>query len=77
METKLVKAIELRKSGHLRESNEMLTHLVVEYPDDASIHYQCAWSYDLLGEERKAVFFYERAIELGLSSDELEDALLG
>ncbi|MCY7572129.1 tetratricopeptide repeat protein [Bacillus sp. FSL M8-0266] len=77
METKLEKAIELRKSGHHLESNEMLTHLVEEYPDDASIHYQCAWSYDLLGEERQAVFFYEKAIELGLSSGELEDALLG
>ncbi|MGG0026811.1 tetratricopeptide repeat protein [Bacillus safensis] len=77
MKTKLEKAIELRKSGHLQESNEMLSHLVEEYPDDASIHYQCAWSYDLLGEERQAVFFYERAIELGLSSEELEDALLG
>ncbi|QEK63641.1 hypothetical protein FX981_01882 [Bacillus safensis] len=57
METKLEKAIELRKSGHLQESNEMLSHLVEEYPDHASIHYQCAWSYDLLGEERQAVFF--------------------
>ncbi|MDH6564443.1 hypothetical protein ACUW84_001947 [Bacillus sp. 153480031-1] len=27
METKLEKAIELRKSGHLQESNEMLSHL--------------------------------------------------
>ncbi|MEI4790607.1 tetratricopeptide repeat protein [Bacillus sp. FJAT-53060] len=77
METKLVKAIELRKSGHLQESNEMLTHLVEEYPDHASLYYQCAWSYDLLGEEKQAVFFYEKAIELGLSSEELEDALIG
>ncbi|MGX9290937.1 tetratricopeptide repeat protein [Bacillus sp. A015] len=77
MDTKLVKAIELRESGHLQESNEMLTYLVEEYPYHASIHYQCAWSYDLLGEERQAVFFYEKAIELGLSSEELEDALLG
>ncbi|MBD3859062.1 tetratricopeptide repeat protein [Bacillus sp. 28A-2] len=77
MEKKLLKAIELRESGHLQESNDMLTRLVEEYPDDASIHYQCAWNYDLLGEERQAVFFYEKAIELGLSSEELEDALLG
>ncbi|KUF22818.1 tetratricopeptide repeat protein [Bacillus sp. G1(2015b)] len=77
METKLLKAIELRESGHLQESNDMLTRLVEEYPDHASIHYQCAWSYDVLGKEKQAVFFYERAIELGLSSEELEDALLG
>lgn len=42
METKLEQAIELRKSGHLQESKEMLSHLAEEYPDDASIHYQCA-----------------------------------
>ncbi|VXC29207.1 Tetratricopeptide repeat protein (fragment) [Bacillus altitudinis] len=42
METKLLKAIELRESGHLQESNDMLIRLVEEYPDHASIHYQCA-----------------------------------
>ncbi|KWZ65981.1 tetratricopeptide repeat protein [Bacillus altitudinis] len=77
METKLLKAIELRESGQLQESNDMLIRLVEEYPDHASIHYQCAWSYDVLGEEKQAVFFYERALELGLSSEEREDAFLG
>ena len=48
-----------------------------EFPNDASINYQCAWSFDLLGEESKAVPFYENAIKLGLSSKELEGALFG
>lgn len=51
--------------------------LVQEFPDNASINYQCAWSFDLLGEESKAVPFYENGIKLGLSSMELEGALLG
>lgn len=42
METKLLKAIELRESGQLQESNDMLIRLVEKYPDHASIHYQCA-----------------------------------
>ncbi|WP_409271573.1 tetratricopeptide repeat protein [Neobacillus sp. SCS-31] len=77
MEMELEKAVALRKSGHHKESNELLMKLVQEFPDDASINYQCAWSFDLLGEEAKAVPFYEKAIQLGLPSNEFEGALLG
>ncbi|MDN4073076.1 tetratricopeptide repeat protein [Fictibacillus terranigra] len=77
MEKELYKAIELRKGGNHKESNKLLMKLVQEFPDDASINYQCAWSFDLLGEESKAVPFYENAIKLGLSSKNLEGALLG
>ncbi|UZJ81098.1 tetratricopeptide repeat protein [Fictibacillus sp. KU28468] len=77
MEKELYKAIELRKGGNHKESNKLLMKLVHEFPDDASINYQCAWSFDLLGEESKAVPFYENAIKLGLYSKDLEGALLG
>lgn len=73
----LQKAVDLRKSGNHKESNEILLKLVQEFPDNASINYQCAWSFDLLGEESEAVPFYEKAIKLGLSSKELEGALIG
>lgn len=74
---RLEQAINYRKNGKSKESNELLMELVQEYPDNASINYQCAWSFDLLGEEGKAVPFYEKSIELGLFSEELEGALLG
>jgi tetratricopeptide (TPR) repeat protein len=77
MEKELEKAIDLRKSGNHKESKNLLMELVQKFPDNASINYQCAWSFDLLGEESKAVPFYENAIKLGLSSKELEGALLG
>ncbi|WP_439951034.1 tetratricopeptide repeat protein [Robertmurraya korlensis] len=77
LEKELDIAINLRKSGNHKESNELLMKLVQEYAENASINYQCAWSLDLLGEEAKAVSFYENAIKLGLSSNELEGALLG
>lgn len=77
MEKEVDEAIDLRKSGNYKESNELLMKLVQWFPDDASINYQCAWSFDLLGEESKAVPFYENAIKLGLPSKELEGALLG
>ncbi|WP_225744999.1 tetratricopeptide repeat protein [Marinilactibacillus sp. Marseille-P9653] len=41
------------------------------------MNYQCAWSYDLLREEEKAVPFYKKAIDLGLDGEDLEGALLG
>ncbi|WP_067725574.1 tetratricopeptide repeat protein [Oceanobacillus damuensis] len=77
MKKEFEKAIDLRKTGDHQESNELLMKLVQKFPDNASINYQYAWSFDLLGEESKAVPFYENAIELGLSSKELEGALLG
>jgi tetratricopeptide (TPR) repeat protein len=77
MKNELDKAIDLRKSGSHKESNQLLLNLVKDFPDDALINYQCAWSFDLLGEESKAVPYYENAINLGLSSKELEGALLG
>lgn len=77
MEKELNRAIDLRESGKHKESTELLIKLVQECPENASINYQCAWSFDLLGEESKAVPFYENAIKLGLSSYELEGALLG
>ncbi|GGD14262.1 tetratricopeptide repeat protein [Pontibacillus salipaludis] len=77
MEKGLAKAIELRKSGNHKESNTLLMELLQEKPEDATINYQCAWSFDLLGEESEAVPLYEHAIKLGLSKSVLEGALLG
>ncbi len=77
LEKELDNAIDLRKSGSHKESNELIMKLVQKYPENASVNYQCAWSYDLLGEESKAVPFYENAIKLGLPTNELEGAFLG
>ncbi|MFS0861957.1 tetratricopeptide repeat protein [Fredinandcohnia sp. 179-A 10B2 NHS] len=77
MEKELEKAIALRKSGNHKESNELLMKLVEEHPENASVNYQCAWSFDVLGEESSAVPYYENAIKLGLTASELEGALLG
>ncbi|UCZ55110.1 tetratricopeptide repeat protein [Bacillus shivajii] len=77
MINELDRAIDLRKSGNHKGSNELLMKLVSEFPNDASINYQCAWSFDILGEEAKAVPYYESAIKLGLPPKDLEGALLG
>jgi tetratricopeptide (TPR) repeat protein len=77
MNNKLDKALALRKNGNHKESNELLSKLVKEFPDDALYNYQCAWSFDVLGEEEKAVPFYENAIKIGLPSKDMEGAILG
>lgn len=74
---KLVRALELRKDNKKKESNQILLNLVEEYPDNAFVNYQCAWSFDVLGEELKAVPFYEKAIKLGLSGEDLEGTIVG
>nr|WP_225223889.1 tetratricopeptide repeat protein [Solibacillus merdavium] len=76
-EEKLIRALELRKDNKKKESNQLLLKIVEEYPDNAYVNYQCAWSFDVLGEESKAVPFYERAIKIGLSGQDLEGAILG
>lgn len=73
----LREAIKLREIGKLQESNRLILTLIEEFPEDPQFHYQCAWSFDVLGEEAKAVPFYEKAIHLGLDNEDLEGALLG
>lgn len=77
MQTELAKAIELRNEGRHKESNKILLQLVKSFPEDPIVQYQCAWSFDIVGEESKAVSHYEKAIALGLAGYELEGALLG
>lgn len=77
MKKEIKTAIDLRNEGKHKESNELLLKLIEDYPDDAFINYQCAWSFDVLGLEVEAVPFYEAAIQLGLSGKDLEGAILG
>lgn len=70
-------AINLRNEGKLHESNAILLELVKQFPDDAIINYQCAWSFDVLELETDAIYYYEKAISLGLSDYDLKEAYLG
>ncbi len=71
------KGVELRKEGKLIESNNFFIKLAIEYPNDAIVQYQCAWSFDVLEKETEAIYYYEKAIELGLQDNDLKEALLG
>jgi tetratricopeptide (TPR) repeat protein len=77
IEETIKKALALRQAEELRESNGLLIHLVELHPDDAYVQYQVAWSFDVLGEEAKAVPHYEQAIKLGLEEQDLQEAIIG
>ena len=74
---RLKEAIKLRESGHPEEARIILEKLAQEYPENAQVNYQCAWCFDVLGLEKDAIPYYEKAIELGLPDNDLKDAYLG
>ncbi len=76
-EERLSRAIQLRKEKQVEEARDLLLDLHAEYPNDAQVNYQCAWVHDLLGLEREAIPFYEKAVQTGLNNEELQGALLG
>lgn len=77
MEEALQQAIRLREEGHVQQANDMLLDLLEARPDHAQLNYQCAWSFDVMEKESEAIPYYEQAIKLGLSGEDLEGALLG
>lgn len=74
MEESLKAALEMRRDGDLFGSNKLLIELVLQHPDHAILHYECACSYDVLAQEEEAIPFYGRALELGLSDKEAVNA---
>jgi tetratricopeptide (TPR) repeat protein len=77
LQQKLASAIRLRETEKHVEARQLLLELDAEFPNDAQVNYQCAWIHDLLGLEREAIPFYQKAIQAGLNGDELKSALLG
>lgn len=73
----LQRAIDLRNDGELQQSNQLLLSLVEQHPNEAYVNYQCAWSFDVLGKESKAVPYYEKAIQGDLNNEDLANAYLG
>lgn len=62
----------------LEMAKEQLLELSTLYPDNAKVSYECAAVHDMLGHEKEAVPYYERAIASDtLSSDDLRGAFLG
>ena len=77
LQDRLASAVHLRESENHEEARQLLLTLHAEFPDHPQVNYQCAWIHDLLGLEKEAIPFYEKAVQTGLRSDDLKSALLG
>jgi len=77
MQNHLKKVIELRKDGKIEQSIQLLLSLIKEDPENSVYHYELARGLDRVGSESEAIPYYERAIELGLPDEELEEAFVG
>jgi tetratricopeptide (TPR) repeat protein len=77
LQEKLARAIKLREEEKHEQARQLLLQLHAEFPHDPQVNYQCAWIHDILGLEREAIPFYEKATQAGLDGEELKSALLG
>lgn len=71
------KANEMIVAGDLAGARPILIHLCKINPENASLQYRAACVHDGLGLEKEALPFYETAMRLGLTGDELEGAYVG
>lgn len=69
-------ARELRRADELEESQALLLDLLKKHPKDPLVLYEVAGSYDVLGEEPKAIPYYQQAIRAGLDGDDLQECLV-
>lgn len=73
----LERAINHRENGKPEEAIVILKALLEANPDNAEANYQLAWCYDVLGYEKEAVPYYEKAISIGLCEKDQIEAIIG
>ena len=66
-----------RHRGQIDHVLDLLKKFDERFPKVAEINYQIAWTCDVLGKEAEALPYYEKAVALGLSENELAGALIG
>jgi tetratricopeptide (TPR) repeat protein len=72
----IARAKALRREDNLDGSQALLLELAVEYPDDPLVLYETGGSYDVMGEEKQAIPYYEKAIARGLTGSDLQECLV-
>ncbi len=76
IEETIARAKELRRNDDLDASQELLLDLLAEHPNDPLVLYEVGGSYDVMGEEKEAIPYYQRAINAGLDGDDLQECLV-
>jgi len=76
IEDTIARAKELRREDELEASQELLLNLLADHPNDPLVLYEVGGSYDVLGEEKQAIPYYQKAIKAGLDGDDLQECLV-
>lgn len=76
IEETIARAKKLRRNDELEESQNILLDLLAEHPNDPLVLYEVGGSYDVLGEEKEAIPYYQKAIAQGLDGDDLQECLV-
>lgn len=72
----IAQAKRLRQQDELEESQALLLRLLDVYADDPIVLYEVGGSYDVLGKEKEAIPYYEKAIAAGLEGADLQECLV-
>ncbi|WP_420632049.1 tetratricopeptide repeat protein [Candidatus Leptofilum sp.] len=76
IEETIARAKELRRDDELEASQELLLELLAEHPSDPLVLYEVGGSYDVMGEEKDAIPYYQKAIKQGLDGDDLQECFV-
>ena len=72
----IARAKKLRQEDELEASQELLLDLLAQHPQHPLVLYEVGGSYDVMGEEKQAIPYYQQAIEAGLTEDDLQECLV-
>lgn len=76
IEETIARAKALRHEDELDASQELLLGLLAEHPKDPLVLYEVGGSYDIMGEEKEAIPYYQKAIKAGLDGEDLQECLV-
>ena len=76
IEETIARAKKLRREDDLEASQILLLDLLAEHPKHPLVLYAVGGSYDVLGEEKNAIPYYEKAIKAGLDGQDLQECLV-
>ena len=76
IEETIARAKELRREDELEASQELLLDLLDQAPNSPQVIYEVGGSYDVMGEEKQAIPYYQKAIKAGLEGDDLQECLV-
>lgn len=76
IEETITRAKKLRREDELEASQELLLDLLNQHPKDPRVLYEVGGSYDVLGEEKQAIPYYQKAIKMGLNGEDLQECFV-